>query len=80
MNHCGGEESFATEPLGDELLSIPLPDLIACLGLLEVLGQQAFLARDTKGTLTIDTQTAKVTLTHQENYTETRDSTREFDL
>jgi len=33
-----------------------------------------------QGTLTIDTQTAKVTLTHQENYTETRDSTREFDL
>jgi len=33
-----------------------------------------------QGTLTIDTQTAKVTLTHQENYTETRDSTREFTL
>ena len=33
-----------------------------------------------QGTLTIDTQTAKVTLKHQENYTETRDSTREFDL
>jgi hypothetical protein len=33
-----------------------------------------------QGTLTIDTQTAKVTLAHQENYTETRDSTREFDL
>jgi hypothetical protein len=33
-----------------------------------------------QGTLTIETQTAKVTLKHQENYTETRDSTREFDL
>jgi hypothetical protein len=33
-----------------------------------------------QGTLTIDTQTAKVSLAHQENYTETRDSTREFDL
>lgn len=33
-----------------------------------------------QGTLTIDTQTAKVTIQHQENYTETRDSTREFDL
>jgi hypothetical protein len=33
-----------------------------------------------QGTLTINTQTAKVTLAHQENYTETRDSTREFDL
>jgi len=33
-----------------------------------------------QGTLTIDTRTAKVTLNHQENYTETRDSTREFDL
>ena len=33
-----------------------------------------------QGTLTIDVQTAKVTLAHQENYTETRDSTREFDL
>ena len=33
-----------------------------------------------QGTLTIDTQTAKVTLNHQENVTETRDSTREFDL
>jgi hypothetical protein len=33
-----------------------------------------------QGTLTIDTQTAKVTLAHQENYTETRDSTREFNL
>jgi ABC-type uncharacterized transport system permease subunit len=33
-----------------------------------------------QGTLTINTQTAKVTIQHQENYTETRDSTREFDL
>jgi len=33
-----------------------------------------------QGTLTLDVQTAKVTLAHQENYTETRDSTREFDL
>jgi hypothetical protein len=33
-----------------------------------------------QGTLTIDTQTAKVTIQHQENYTETRDSSREFDL
>lgn len=33
-----------------------------------------------QGTLTIDTRTAKVTIQHQENYTETRDSTREFEL
>lgn len=33
-----------------------------------------------QGTLTIDVQTAKVTLAHQENYTESRDSTREFEL
>jgi hypothetical protein len=33
-----------------------------------------------QGTLTLDVETAKVTLAHQENYTETRDSTREFDL
>jgi len=33
-----------------------------------------------QGTLTIDAQTAKVTIQHQENYTETRDSTREFEL
>ena len=33
-----------------------------------------------QGTLMIDAQTAKVTIQHQENYTETRDSTREFDL
>ena len=33
-----------------------------------------------QGTLTIDTRTAKVTIQHQENYTESRDSTREFDL
>jgi len=33
-----------------------------------------------QGTLTVDTQTAKVTIQHQENYTETRDSTREFEL
>ena len=33
-----------------------------------------------QGTVTIDVQTAKVTLAHQENYTETRDSTREFTL
>ncbi len=33
-----------------------------------------------QGTLTLDTQTAKVTIQHQENYTDTRDSTREFDL
>jgi hypothetical protein len=33
-----------------------------------------------QGTLTIDVQLAKVTLQHQENYTESRDSTREFTL
>jgi hypothetical protein len=33
-----------------------------------------------QGTVLIDTQTAKVTLNHQENVTETRDSTREFTL
>jgi hypothetical protein len=33
-----------------------------------------------QGTLTLDAQTAKVTIQHQENYTESRDSTREFDL
>jgi hypothetical protein len=33
-----------------------------------------------QGTLTLDTQTAKVTIKHQENYTESRDSTREFEL
>jgi hypothetical protein len=33
-----------------------------------------------QGTLTLDTQTAKVTIKHQENYTETRDSSQEFTL
>lgn len=33
-----------------------------------------------QGTLTIDVQMAKVTLQHQENYTDSRDSTREFSL
>jgi hypothetical protein len=33
-----------------------------------------------QGTLTLDVLTGKVTIQHQENYTETRDSTREFDL
>jgi hypothetical protein len=33
-----------------------------------------------QGTVLIDTQTAKVTIQHQANVTETRDSTREFDL
>jgi hypothetical protein len=33
-----------------------------------------------QGTLTLDVQTATVTVKHQENYTETRDSTREFTL
>jgi hypothetical protein len=33
-----------------------------------------------QGTLTIDTRTAKVTIQHQENVTETRDSSREFTL
>jgi hypothetical protein len=33
-----------------------------------------------QGTLTLDVQTAKVTLQHQENYTASNDSTREFDL
>jgi hypothetical protein len=33
-----------------------------------------------QGTVLIDTQTAKITIQHQENYTESRDSTREFDL
>ena len=33
-----------------------------------------------QGTLTLDVPTGKITLAHQENYTESRDSTREFDL
>ena len=33
-----------------------------------------------QGTLTLDVETATITLKHQENYTETRDSTREFTL
>jgi hypothetical protein len=33
-----------------------------------------------QGTLTINTQTAKATIKHQENYTASNDSTREFDL
>ena len=33
-----------------------------------------------QGMLTIDVQLAKVTLQHQENYTDSRDSTREFSL
>jgi hypothetical protein len=33
-----------------------------------------------QGTLTIDVQLAKVTLQHQENYMDSRDSTREFSL
>jgi hypothetical protein len=33
-----------------------------------------------QGTVLIDTQTATLTLNHQENYTETRDSTREYTL
>jgi len=33
-----------------------------------------------QGTLTINTQKAKVTIEHQENYTESRNSTREFEL
>ena len=33
-----------------------------------------------QGSLTIDVQLAKVTIQHQENYTESRDSTREFTL
>jgi hypothetical protein len=33
-----------------------------------------------QGTLTIDTQTGKATIKHQENYTASNDSTREFDL
>ena len=33
-----------------------------------------------QGTLTVDVQTSRVTIKHQENYTESRDSTREFTL
>ena len=33
-----------------------------------------------QGTLTLDVLTGKVTLAHQENYTASNDSTREFDL
>ena len=33
-----------------------------------------------QGTLTLDTHSGRLTLKHQENYAETRDSTREFDL
>ena len=33
-----------------------------------------------QGTLTIDVQASKVTIQHQENYTDSRESTREFTL
>ncbi|MEI8228526.1 MAG: DUF6878 family protein [Planctomycetota bacterium] len=33
-----------------------------------------------QGTLTLDVPTGRITLAHQENYTESRDSTREFEL
>jgi hypothetical protein len=33
-----------------------------------------------QGTVLIDTQTAKITVKHQENFTETRDSAREFTI
>ena len=33
-----------------------------------------------QGTLTLDVATGRVSIQHQENYTESRDSTREFDL
>jgi hypothetical protein len=33
-----------------------------------------------QGTLTLDVATGRASIQHQENYTETRDSTREFDL
>ena len=33
-----------------------------------------------QGTLRLDVQTGKITIAHQANYTETHDSTREFDL
>jgi hypothetical protein len=33
-----------------------------------------------QGTLTLDVQTGKITLAHQENFTDTRDSTGEFTL
>ncbi len=33
-----------------------------------------------QGTLTLDVQTGKITLAHLENFTDTRDSTREFTL
>ena len=33
-----------------------------------------------QGTLTLDVATGRVSIQHQENYTETHDSTREFDL
>jgi len=33
-----------------------------------------------QGSLTLDVQTGKITIQHQENYTESRDSTREVDL
>ena len=33
-----------------------------------------------QGTLTLDVQSGKITIKHQENYTESRDSTREFDV
>jgi len=33
-----------------------------------------------QGTLTLDTHSGRLTLKHQENFTETRDGTREFDL
>ena len=70
-------------PAGERVERASIPDqlkeaLESCL--YELLPAGFEINDGGQGTLTLDVQTGKITIQHQENYTESRDSTREFDL
>ena len=55
-----------------------IEDLESCV--YELLPAGFEIGEGAQGTLTIDVQAGKVTIQHQENFTDSRDSTREFTL
>ena len=55
-----------------------IEDLESCV--YELLPAGFEIGEGAQGTLTIDVQAGKVTIQHQENFTDSRDSTREFPL
>lgn len=71
------------DPAGERVERASIPDTLKETlesALYEFLPAGTEINDGAQGTLTLDVPTGKVTIKHQETYTETRDSTREFNV